>query len=564
MTSPTLSRMLQDGENFTVEFKSDRGPLEDSELLSTVVCLANAQGGFLLVGVENDGAVTGLHNNRRNSRPELLAAYIASRTVPPLTISVTFEVVEAVGKQVAVLHVPSRMGSTPIATSDGRLLIRYLDAHGQPGCRPLYPHELSSWQADRGQIDITAQPVLETTWNDLDPLEFVRLRGMIDRYRGDVTLLNLSDTELARALGLCVVNENKLIPTLAGLLLTGHENALRTHVPSHEVAFQVLRDTDVLVNEFYHSPLLRILERILEAFQVRNEERELNIGLFRVGIPAYDPRGFREALNNALVHRDYNRLGTVHVQLHEDRLNMSNPGGFVQGVRPDNLLVVDPNPRNPRLVDCFKRIGLVERTGRGVSIIYNGQLRNGRPAPSYERTTEVNVMVTLYGGPAALDFVQLILTEESRQNRSLNVSELLVLDHVYRERDIDLSTASSLTQRPETEVRSTLERLVEAGLVERRGSGRTRTYHLSASIYRELGHPEAYVHAHGFETLQMEQMILQYVQAHERITRDNVITLCRVEEHQAYYLLKKLAERGELKLVGRGRSSYYIPAYNAE
>lgn len=278
--------------------------------------------------------------------------------------------------------------------------------------------ELASWNASRGLVDISAQPVVGATWEDLDLLEFVRLRRMVEEYYGDETLLELSDVELARALGLVVPNGTPLVPTVAGLLLVGRERALRTYIPAHEVAFQVLRDTDVLVNEFYHWPLLRIVELILQAFAIRNEERELNIDLFRVGIAAYDRRSFREALNNALIHRDYHRLGAVHVQLHGDHIMISNPGGFVEGIRPDNLLIVDPRPRNPRLADCFKRIGLVERTGRGVSIIYKGQLRYGYPPPSYELSSEVSVNVRLYGGQANLAFVRLIVNEGKRRGRS--------------------------------------------------------------------------------------------------------------------------------------------------
>jgi ATP-dependent DNA helicase RecG len=312
------------------------------------------------------------------------------------------------------------------------------------------------------------------------------------------------------------------------------------------------------VNQFYRWPLLRSVERILEGFEVRNEEREVNLGLFRVGIPAYDPRGFRESLNNALTHRDYHKLGAVHVQLHDDRIVVSNPGGFVEGVRPDNILRVGPRPRNPLLADCFKRIGLVERTGRGVSIIYAGQLRNGRRPPSYGRSTETSVTVTLYGGPADLDFVQLVLTHESERGRALTVSELLILDQVYREREIDTPTASQITQLPEAEARMSLESLVESGLLERRGTRRSRTYHLSAGVYREMGKPAAYVRTRGFERLQMEQMILQYVEAHGEIARRDVVNLCRVSGNQARYLLKTLVDRGALELVGAGRGAHYV------
>ena len=297
--------------------------------------------------------------------------------MPSVDVEVSVVSLEAAeGEQpVAVLQVPA--SRQPVATSDGRVVARYTDTQGKPGCRPLYPYELAGWRADRGREDVSAHSVVGTTEADLDPLEFVRLRRMVEVYHGDAVLLGLSDQELAQALGLVTMVNGRLVPTMAGLLLVGRESSLQQHVPAHEVAFQVLRGTDVAVNDFYRQPLLRVVERVLEGFEVRNEERELNVGLFRVPIPAYDRRAFREALNNALVHRDYHRLGATHVQLHEDRIAIMNPGGFVEGVRPDNLLRVGPHPRNPCLADCFKRIGLVERTGRGVNIIYEGQLRNG-------------------------------------------------------------------------------------------------------------------------------------------------------------------------------------------
>ena len=392
----------------------------------------------------------------------------------------------------------------------------------------------------------------------MDPLEFVRLRRMVETYHGDAALLGLSDQELARALGLVAIVGGNHVPTMAGLLLVGRDAALQQHVPAHEVAFQVLRGTYVAVNDFYRWPLLRIVERILEGFEVRNEEREMNVGLFRVGIPAYDRRAFREALNNALVHRDYHRLGATHVQLHEDRIAIMNPGGFVEGVRPDNLLHVGPHPRNPCLADGFKRIGLVERTGRGVSIIYEGQLRNGRRPPSYERSNEVTVSVTLYGGPASLAFVQLVLSHESDKGRMLSVGELLILDHVYRKREIDTAAAAQVAQLPISDARALLESLAEGGLLDKRGNRRSRTYHLSAGIYREMGEPAAYVRTHGFERPQMKQMILQYVRGHGRIARRNVMDLCHLDEEQASYVLSQLVEEGLLRLVGWGRGAHYV------
>ena len=199
-----------------------------------------------------------------------------------------------------------------------------------------------------------------------------------------------------------------------------------------------------------------------------------------------------------------------------------------------------------------------------MNIIYAGQLRNGRRPPSYASSTEASVTVTLHGGPADLDFVQLIMTHESKRGRTLGVSELLILDHVYRERDTDTPTAARITQLPESDARTLLESLVESGLLERRGSRRSRTYHLSASVYREMGKPAAYVRTRGFERPQMEQMILQYVQAYGEIARRDVVELCRVSDNQARYLLETLVGRGALKLVGRGRGAHYVQTEHSE
>lgn len=554
-----VTELLRGGENLTVEFKSDIGPLPDSDLIETIVCLANGHGGTLLVGVEDDGGVSGLHT-RHQTQPGQLAAFIASRTVPPVSVHVEF--VPMPRGIVAVISVP--IAQQTVATSDGKLAIRYVDSQGKPGCRPLYPHELVSRAADRGQADFSALPVAEASWTDLDPLEVARLRRMLEENRGDSALLDLTDDQLIRALGLVRSGPNGLVPTVTGLLLAGKESAIQEYLPAHEVAFQVLRGSDVAVNAIHRWPLLRSLEWVMESFLVRNEERELNLGMFRVGVPAYDRRAFREAVNNALIHRDYSRLGAIHIQIHEDHIRVANPGGFVEGVNPDNLLVTEPRPRNPRLADAFKRIGLVERTGRGVAIIFSGQLRNGRLPPSYAHSTATSVSVVLPGGPADLSLVQLIVTEENRRQRPFGVNELLILAHVWREREIDTSSAAALMQRSDADARAALEGLVEAGLLERRGDKKGRTYLLSASAYRLLGQPAAYVRARGFEPEQMEQMILQYARAHGQISRKEVMELCRVNAPRAYRLLKGLVEARQLapKGQGVGRGAVYIPVNN--
>ena len=540
MTPEELRVLIAGGETLTVEFKSDQGPLSDADLIENAVCLANKQGGTLLIGVENDGAVTGLHT-RHHAHPAALAAFVANRTVPPLTVEAEF--VDLPEGRVAVLTVPA--ARQPVSTSDGRLLIRYQDVHNRPGCRPLYAYELTNWLAERGQADTSALVVPDAAWDDLDPLEFARLRRLVTETPGDTALLRLSDEEIAGALGLVRANGDLLTPTLAGLLLVGKEPALQEYVPAHEVAFQVLHGTDVAVNEFRRWPLLRVHEWLTQAIDVRNEEQELMVGGIRIGVPRYDRAGVREAINNALIHRDYTRLGAVHVQLHDDHVRVSNPGGFVEGVGPDNLLVTEPRPRNPRLADAFKRAGLVERTGRGVETIYRGQLRTGRRPPDYTLSTVASVNVLLDSGPADLDFVLLHVQAGRRLDRAPEVGELLALWQARRAGTTSVQALAPALQRNAAFAADVLAGLAQAGVLQTSQG----LYHVSLALYREAGveHPAT----------SPEEIILAYVQVHGHITRRETVALSGISERQATYVLQKLANGGKLRQQGSGRGIVY-------
>ncbi len=234
---------------------------------------------------------------------------------------------------------------------------------GKPETAPFYPHEFLSRLSSSGHVDPSAMIVESVLVTQLDPLQRQRIRNAIKKYGGEQSLLPLADEELDGALGLCREVNGVKKPTTAGLLLLGTEYLLRQHLPTYEVAFQVLQGTDVKVNEFYHKPLLETFDEIEVLFKARVEEEEIQIGLFRVPVPNYDRRSFREAFVNALVHRDFGQLGAVHLQIRDDGLSISNPGGFVEGITLDNLLVAYPRSRNPLLADIIKRIELAERTG---------------------------------------------------------------------------------------------------------------------------------------------------------------------------------------------------------
>ncbi|MHB1176534.1 MAG: ATP-binding protein [Sulfuriferula sp.] len=555
---PRPSLPLPQAETLNVEFKSDRKRLSDDELVEALVCLANTEGGELWLGVEDDGKPSGLHEVHQNLAG--LPGLVAARTSPSL--AVTVEAFDIAGIRVARIAVPK--SASDVATTAGVYLRRRLKQDGLPECVPMLPHDRSSRAGSFGLADASAQAVAGATLADFDPLERERLRQAIRQYGGDRVLLELDDEALEGALGFSTRTQTgERVPTLTGLLVIGRESALRERVPTHELAFQVLARETVSFNEFRRFPLLKALDWLETNFRPYNPEKEVQIGLFRVPVPKVDMGAFREAVANALVHRDYHRLGAVHVRLDDQGLAVSNPGGLVEGVTLLNLLTTEPRPRNPALADAMKRIGIVERSGRGVDKIYRGMLRFGRPEPDYSRTDSNNVVLQLATGDADEVFLQLVVEQENRQNgASLPIDSLIALAVLREQKRLSMDELARHIHRDSIQARRTLEWLVEAGLVQAHGNTRNRSYTLSAEMYRAEGQQVAYTRQAGFSSLQHEQMVLSHVQHHGRVQRSEVIELCHLTGDQAAKLLKRLKAEGRLVKHGERRWAFYTLSEN--
>jgi ATP-dependent DNA helicase RecG len=166
--------------------------------------------------------------------------------------------------------------------------------------------------------------------------------------------------------------------------------------------------------------------------------------------------------------------------------------------------------------------------------------------------------VHLPGGEADLKFFEIVIEQENKTSQPLPVDTLIALRALRDRRQLDTGELAKLIQKDEVSARQVLERMIEAGLVEARGAARGRTYLLSSSIYRKLGESAAYIRIRGFDRIQQEQMIKDYVRKHGNITRREAAELCRLNLNQASYLLKKLSESDLLLPVGKGRNAHYV------
>lgn len=542
-----VNLIIPQKETLDIEFKSDEKKLHDNELIDAVVAFANTNGGDLYLGVEDDGRITGLHPDHRDSIQ--LSAFIANKTIPP--VSVRIETIKA-EKTILVIHVPQ--SRSIVASSSGKIQRRRIKADGSPENIPMYPYEINTRLSELSLLDFSAQPVPGAIYSDLDPLEKERLRQMIMTYNGEKNLLELPDDEIEKALQLTVNVNNQIVPTYAGLLLLGRQERIKELMPTAEAGFQALRGTDVTVNESFFLPMLAAIERIAEFIDVRNSEQEMEMGMFRISIPEFDKRAVREAIVNAFAHRDYTRLGRVLVQMDSDGLTISNPGGFIEGVSYENILTVEPHGRNPVLADALKRIGLAERTGRGVDRIFEGSLRYGRDIPDYSASTSVSVKLFIPRGMPDQHIVRMITEYQQKSGEPISLNALFVLNTLKRNRRMSAEEIGKETYLSDAKLRATLERLTEAGLIEAIGNNRGRTYVLSAKMYHD---PVKYVRQTDIDQIRYKELIIKLANQKQFITRKDVIELLHITPPQAYRLLQKLVVEGQLQLSGNTSAAKY-------
>lgn len=549
--------MLPKKETLTIEFKSDRNKLQNSDIFDAVVAFANTEGGDLFLGIEDSGEVTGVHKDHKNHTT--LAAFIANNTLPP--VSVRAEIIEDI-HPVLKISVPKSYNGI-VATISGKVLRRRIKADGTPENVPMYPAEFASRLSELRMIDYSAMPVLECSIDDFDPLEIEHLRNVILSYNGERSLLDLSDEDLFKALGLVRDFNGQLVPTITGLLLIGRIDALKCHIPTHTSSFQVLSGTDVKVNDDMCLPLLSTIDKINTYMDAWNPEQEIEMGLFRISVPDFNKRAFREALVNAFSHRDYSKMGRVRIAINDDGLTIANPGGFIEGVSIKNLLTAEPHGRNPQLADALKRIGLAEKTGRGIDRIYEGSLLYGNPLPDYSNSTPVTVSLFIPRSKPDPQIAKLVSSEQNRLGRPLSLNTLLVLNvlkDMPRSNLTDLAEAVNLS---EIATKAILDTSIECGIVDIYGSGRNRTYILSPKVYSTKSKRIGYVRQVDIDETRYPELIINLAKTNEFISRADVVQLLHVDNNKAYRLLKSLADQGVLEPINKGRYAKYHYSGNA-
>lgn len=540
-------------ETLEIEFKSDEKCYSDHDLIEEIVGMTNTIGGTLYLGVEDDGSITGVHQKHKDAVG--VTALIANNTVPPIAVRA-----EIITEEKDILKIEIPRSRSIVSTSSGKILRRRLKMDGTPEVVPMYSYEIPSRLSELGLLDFSAQPLPGATVDDLDPNQRVRLRRIIqNRQGGEKTLLSLPDDELDIALRIVTEVGGKPIPTVTGMLLIGREERIQELIPTAKSTFQVLEGTAVRMNEDSTKPLLEVFENYETYLKAWNPEREMEYGLFRIPIPEFDWAAFREGLVNAFCHRDYTMLGEVRVLIDDEGLIISNPGGFIDGVNLKNLLTVEPHGRNPALADAMKRIGLAEKTGRGIDRIFEGSIIFGRPWPDYSESTSRTVKLFIQRAKADLPFAKLIADEQNRQGKPLSIYTLMILSLLKTERRSNIDRIIEITNLSENKVRSAVENMIEMGLIEASGNGKNRSFILGKKIYREINESIQYVRQTDIDSIRYPELILKLARAQNGIiTKKDICELLKITPSQAYSLIKKLQRENKIYLLNGGKYTKYM------
>jgi ATP-dependent DNA helicase RecG len=265
----------------------------------------------------------------------------------------------------------------------------------------------------------------------------------------------------------------------------------------------------------------------------------------------------REALLNAVTHRDYSDPNEVLIRHTSRELVFSSPGGFIGDITPQNILRHEPISRNRTLAEAFEKLRLVERAGIGRRRIFIPMLSYGKQMPKYE-TDGLRVILRIFNGSYDHRMAALVANWK-QQGLEVDLDGLLVLAFLRDHAFIDTLTAAELLQLPRDSARAVLDQLAQprTGILERRGKTKAASYYLTKSVTKDLLGKTAYTKTKGLEPIRYAEMVKTFLADHGSITPQECRELLGLGESHAAkveasrYLKLWSGEKGFLRREGK-------------
>ena len=383
LTAEEIKALIREGEGYNVDFKISV-PSKVRDLSQEVCAFANSEGGYLLIGVDNDGRIAGtaIDNDKRS------AIQNSIRDISPL-LSVEIYSVTVEGKEVWVIYTPS--GKEKPYVLSGAIYIR----EGANSQKLTTAEELRSFFQSSNRIYFDAGTCPSVRIGDaLDKETFSRFRqtaGLSDSVSDFQILDNLQ-----------VFDEDGAVKNGGVLFFHRQPETLFPQAVIRCVLFKGTDKVHIIDDKIYGGPLFRQylqaeawikdklkVSYIIEGTGPRREVWEIPLTVFK------------EAVINALSHRDYYEQGAFTViEIYDDRVEISNPGGLLTGIRKADFGKKSLS-RNPLIFGLFTRMNLVERVASGIPRMREAMRKAGLPEPAFN--TDGAFFTVTFNRPAAND-----------------------------------------------------------------------------------------------------------------------------------------------------------------
>lgn len=450
-------------ENIITEYKSLRkiqsGDTGFRDLALTCVCLANAQGGKIIIGCEDKDKLPPIS--------QIITDDIINATITRLRtlcfnvgLSASGILTHDNGGQYFSIEVFPSLKSIA-TTADGKIYIRTGDqcqaARSEDIHRIASEKDAFQWELQPRNISLQQIPEMNIQWFANEIRQSKRVKSAIKE---------LSDIEIAEHYNLVLNNQL----TNLGVLWLGSGAQRSRLVYPITVQYIVYDELENKVRKLnWHDCAQNPKELVLDVEKQAVEltyYHEFPQGLFRKQIRHYDERVIRELLINAIAHKSYTISGDIFIKVYPDRLEITNPGGLPLGITKDNILH-STSRRNPHLIRVLHDLELMEGEGTGFNLIYEINSRDAKPFPL--PVSDFNSTTVIQSSKIMDEEVVLLLDFVSRHYQ-LSQKEFIVMGIVARHQKI-LTTqlAKELQLSEEERLRSYVVRLLEQGLLVSRG-----------------------------------------------------------------------------------------------
>ncbi len=527
-----LKQWMSQNENEQLEFKEAKSSFEFDNLVNYCVALANENGGTLVLGVSDKSPrkIVG-----SSAFPDLERTKLS--LMERLHLRVEASAIQDDDGRVVIFQVPSRPIGTPI---------QYKGCYWMRSGESLVPmtaDQLKRIFAESGP-DYSAELCPGTTINDLDAMAIKRFRELWARKTGIGDIQQWSSEQLLGDSELFVEGQ----ATYAAIALLGTSRAVARHLSQSEVIFEYRSSESSIPyqqRKEYRQGFLLYDVDLWQTINLRNEIQQHRDGLFVWDIHTFNEAVVREAILNAICHRDYRLHGSVFVRQFPRMIEIVSPGGFPPGITAENILFRQ-FPRNRRIAEALSKCGLVERSGQGADRMFVESIRESKPRPDFTHTDEHQVAVTLRGEVQNPSFLSFLAQATNEGLGSFATKDLIVLDSIQREQNIP------------SEFKDRLVGLLDSGVIERVNDRKNSRYILSRRLYAFLGKRGVYTRRRGLDRNYNKALLLKHIRdsGQEGVKLSELLqVLPHHTKDQVQKLLGSLKKENEIGLTGRANAA---------